>query len=60
METAKIKVRRRDGKWGVRLHVGVQSFWLDYYGTWAEARWMAGMLKIALDKTGASINKFRK
>jgi len=53
---AKVKVRKRDGKWGVRLKIGVQSFWLDYYATWAEARWMAKMLKVALSKAEANVN----
>ena len=57
MEKAKIKVRRRDGTWGVRLNVGCQEFWLDYYASWAEARWMARMLKIALGKAGATVNR---
>jgi len=51
-----IKVRRRDGVWGVRLTVGVQEFWLDYHGSWEEARWMAKMLKKALVNAGANTN----
>jgi len=53
---AKVKVRKRDGKWGVRLTVGVQTFWLDYYGDWEAARWMARMLKKALSNAGATVN----
>lgn len=53
---ALVKVRRRDGQWGIRLTVGVQSFWLDYYTSWQEARWMAKMLKTALLNAGAQVN----
>jgi hypothetical protein len=56
----KIKVRKRYRSWGVNLVVGNQSFWLDFYGPWAEARWMAGMLKIALTNAGASVNLYKK
>jgi hypothetical protein len=55
---ANVKVRRRDGKWGIRLAVGVQSFWLDYYASWQEARWMARMLKQALHNSGAMVNEY--
>jgi len=51
-----IKVRKRNGTWGVRLTVGVQEFWLDYYGSWEEARRMAKMLKKALVNAGADTN----
>jgi hypothetical protein len=53
---ALVKVRKRDSVWGVRLTVGVQTFWLDYYANWEDARYMAKMLKKALSNAGATVN----
>jgi len=51
-----VKVRRRDGVWGVRLVIGANLFWLDYCGTWEEARHRAKVLKIALSDMGLAVN----
>jgi len=58
MYTVKIlvKVRRSGGMWGVRLTIGANLFWLDYYGTREEARHKAKVLKTALSDTGLAVN----
>ena len=58
MYTVKIlvKVRRSGGMWGVRLTIGANLFWLDYCGTWKEARHRAKALKTALSDMGLAVN----
>ena len=58
MYTVKIlvKVRRSGGMWGVRLTIGANWFWLDYCGTWKEARHRAKALKTVLSDMGLAVN----
>jgi len=57
MYTVKILVKvRRSGMWGVRLTIGANLFWLDYCGTWKEARHRAKALKTVLSDMGLAVN----